>query len=258
MFKLSYKMKCILFLILISFSIIFSVKYIFPYFVTFLFAYWLAKCVIPIAFYLHKKIRLPKSLCNIVTLFLILFVILTPLYLILRSLFDQLNKLIAQLPVYHQLLHAKMNCICSCCDKLFQLNDGTTLSYTDSLFQKKDSFFSGITKQTVAFMFQTIRLLTQLGIIILSALLMIQDNEQLKGMYDSWFLHDDIEQIIRQLSTTGLTYIKMQCIIIAVVSVICTAGLVLAKCPYPLLFGILIAILDALPLFGSGTILGQS
>ncbi len=259
MFKVSYKTKCILFLFLLSLTIIFSVKYIFPYFITFLFAYWLAKCAIPITFFLHSKFRIPKSLCSILTLLLILFVVITPLYLLFHCLFLQINNLIAQLPIYQQTLHSKIDSMCTCCDKLFRLHDGTSIdyiiSYTDSFFHKKGSFFQGFTKQTVAFMFQTIRLLTQLGIIILSSLLIIQDYDHLKDLYHSWFLHDDMDQIIKQLSNTGLTYMKMQCIIISIIAILCTTGLLLSCCPYPLLLGIIIAILDALPLLGSGTIL---
>lgn len=259
MIKFSYKTKCILFLLLLSCGIILSVKYILPYFITFLFAYWLAKCATPISFYLHEKIRIPKSISNVLTLLLILFVLGTPLYLLVHSLIQQIDRLITQLPIYRQSLQELINNMCTCCDKLFKLNDGTSiayvLSYTDNLFHKNESVIPGFTKQTVTLMFQTIRLFTQLGIMILSSLLIIQDHEHLKEMYHSWFLHDDIDLILKQLSSTGLTYIKMQFIIMSVIAVLCTAGLFLSKSAYPLLLGILIAILDALPLFGSGTIL---
>ena len=259
MLKMSYKIKCILFLLLLSCGIIFSIKYIFPYFITFLFAYWLAKCAIPIAFYLHEKMRIPKTVSSVLTLLLILFVLGTPLYLLTNSLIQQVDTLIAHLPIYRQSLQAQINNICTCCDQLFNLNDGTSiayvLSYTDSLFNKNGSVLPNFTKQTVALMFQTFRLFTQLGILILSSLLIIQDHERLKEMYHSWFLHDDVDLILKQLSSTGLTYIKMQFIIMCVIAVLCTTGLFLSKSAYPLLLGILIAILDALPLFGSGTIL---
>lgn len=259
MIKLSYKTKCILFLLLLSCGIIFSIKYIFPYFITFLFAYWLAKCATPIAFYLHEQMRIPKTVSSVLTLLLILFVLGTPLYLLTNSLIQQVDTLIAHLPIYRQSLQVQINNICNCCDQLFKLNDGTSiayvLSYTDSLFNENGSVFPSFTKQTVALMFQTFRLFTQLGILILSSLLIIQDNEHLKEMYHSWFLHDDVDLILKQLSGTGLTYIKMQFIIMCVIAVLCTTGLFLSKSAYPLLLGILIAILDALPLFGSGTIL---
>jgi sporulation integral membrane protein YtvI len=235
------------------------VKYIFPYFITFLFAYWLAKCAIPIAFFLHEKFRFPRILSNIITLSLILIVLGTILYLLAISLIQQLNLLIEHFPSYRISIQSNLTNMCSCCDKFFKLNDGTSVgyifSYIDSLFQKGGAIFSSVTRQTVSFMFQTIRLFIQFSIIVLSAILIMQDHTKLKNTYHYWFLYEDVEQILKQLSKTGLTYMKMQFIIMSVIAVQCTLGLFLSQSSYPLLLGILIALLDALPLFGSGTIL---
>ena len=47
-------------------------------------------------------------------------------------------------------------------------------------------------------------------------------------------------------------YIKAQCILMGIVATICISGLVILKEPYALFLGVLIAIVDALPVFGSG------
>lgn len=259
MTQLSYKTKCILFIVFISLVVIFSVKFILPYFFTFLFAYWLAKCAIPIAFFFKHKLHIPKAISNLLTLFLILSFAGTSLFLIFHSLFQQVNRLIGNIPVYKKQVFEVVSCFGSCCDNWLKFEEGTTfayiLSYAGNLFNKNNSIFPTFTRQTIAIMCQTFKLLAQLGILILSALLMIQDHEKLKDMYHSWFLHDDIDKIVKQLSFTGLRYMKMQCIIIAVIAVLCTIGLFLSHSSYPLLLGIIIAVLDALPLFGSGTIL---
>lgn len=260
MIQLSYKTKCILFLLLVSISVILSVKFILPYFFTFLFAYWLAKYAVPIAFYLQHKLHIPRTISNLFTLLLILSVVGVLLFLIFHSLIQQFNRLMEQIPVYKQTIFDGISNVCSCCDNWLNFKDGTTfeyiIAYGETILNKSNgSVFPTFTKQTVAIMCQTFRIFAQSGILILSALLMIQDYEKLKKLYHSWFLHDDIDQIVTKLSSTGLTYMKMQCVIIAVIAVLCTIGLFLSHSSYPLLIGILIAVLDALPLFGSGTIL---
>jgi len=258
--KLSYKTRCILFLLIITLFVFIAVKFILPYFLPFLFAYWLAKYSIPISFYLHKKVHIPKTISGLLVLSCILFVIGAILFLIGESLFQQINHLIENLPIYKQNAVIQISSLCNCCDNWLNLETGTCsnylFSYTSSLLADNGSLvFPTFTRRTITLMFQTFHYFMQFGIVLISALFMIQDHETLQELYQSWFLHDDIHVILKKLSDTGITYMKMQCIIILVIAVQCTIGLYLSHSAYPLLLGIIIAVLDALPLFGSGTIL---
>ena len=47
-------------------------------------------------------------------------------------------------------------------------------------------------------------------------------------------------------------YVKAQCILMSIVAVICVTGLIILKAPYALFLGVIIAVVDALPVFGSG------
>lgn len=260
MAHLSYKSRCIVFTILVSVIVIASVKYILPYFYPFLFAYWLAKCSTPIVFCLHKKLHFPKTLANILTLLLILFIVGVLLFFLIESLYQQTNCLIGNLPVYKQAIITQLTDVCTCCDSWFKLKTGTTIAllydYMGSFTEKGGSIVvPAFTRQTIALMFQTFRYFALFGIILISAMLIIQQYDNLTDSYHSWFLYKDIDSILKKLSQTGLKYIKMQLIIIAVVAVICTIGLFLSNSSYPLLLGILISLFDALPLLGSGTIL---
>lgn len=50
-------------------------------------------------------------------------------------------------------------------------------------------------------------------------------------------------------------YFKTQGIIICVVAILCSLGLFIIKNPYAILIGIIIAVLDAFPILGSGSVL---
>lgn len=259
MAHLSYKSRCILFLALISCIVIGAVKFILPYFYPFLFAYWLAKGSSPIVFCLHKRLHIPKTLANIITQLLILFIIGVLLFLLLDSLFQQTNRLIDHLPIYKESLLAELTDVCLFCDSFLKLKTGTTIAllyeYTSTLTEKGVSVVPTFTRQTITLMFQTFRYFALIGITLISALLIVQENESLTEAYHSCLLFDDIDHILKKLSQTGLKYLKMQLVIIAVIAIICTIGLFLSHSSYPLLLGILIALFDALPFLGSGTIL---
>ena len=260
MAKLSYKSKCILFLLLVCCTVFIGMKFVLPYFLPFIFAFWLAKYACPITFYLQKRLHVPRTLGGILTLLSILFVVGSVLFLLGDTLLKQINTLLDNIPVYKQSLLTEIASLCAYCDRCLKFEDGTTsdyvLAYITSFMENNSSVvFPTFTKQTIAIMFQTFRFFAQFGIMIISALLIVQDHEKLCQLYHTWFLHDDVDVILKKLSKTGITYIKMQCVIIAIISVLCTVGLYLSHCSYPLLLGIIIGILDALPLFGSGTIL---
>ena len=71
---------------------------------------------------------------------------------------------------------------------------------------------------------------------------------------DSMF-HREFSLIGRRLVNVGSAWLKTQLVIMSITSIICTAGLFFIGNPYSLLLGIGIGFLDALPIFGTGTVL---
>ena len=60
---------------------------------------------------------------------------------------------------------------------------------------------------------------------------------------------------VKRLKATGFAYLKAQGIIIFIVAAVCVTGLLIIKNPYAILLGITIGVVDAFPIFGSGSIL---
>jgi len=65
----------------------------------------------------------------------------------------------------------------------------------------------------------------------------------------------EAEVVWRELSTLGNVYFKTQLIVICCTASVCTIGLLVAGNPYAVVIGIAIGLLDALPFFGTGTVL---
>lgn len=70
------------------------------------------------------------------------------------------------------------------------------------------------------------------------------------GPYGKWF-----RIIFGRLSHFGASYIRTQGIIMGITGLICTVTMFIIGNGYPFMIGILIGLLDALPFFGTGTVL---
>lgn len=256
----SGKGRTLLFICTITASVFLGVKYLLPYFLPFIFAYWLAKYTYPIAYFINQKFHLPMGIAGIITLLLCTTLIGLIVFFFTDALIRQITILFNNLPSYKDALLSHANEMCLCCDKFLKSRNGTTFDFLGRYLTK----FSGnatskiipcITMQTITIMKKVIAIVTTVFIILFSALLIIMDMDSLKELYKKCFFYNDLNRILKQLSQTGIKYLKIQCFIVCVIAVICTTGLFFNKSSYPLLIGIVIAILDALPLFGSGTIL---
>lgn len=249
-----------LFLIILSIVVIFGLKFLFPYFMPFIIAYGFAKYAYPISLCLNKRFHFPKSLACVVTLTLFMSIVGVLIYYFTITLIGQLDTVITNLPIYRKNLLNQIYDLCHQCDCAFQMKHGTTKEYFFSLLAsfsniKDTALIPTLTKQTVGFMMQTVKLMYWVFICIFTALLIILDYEGLREKYRKIIFYKDINRILDKLSVTGLRYLKMQFVIIGVIAILCTIGLFIIKNPYALLLGVVIALLDALPLFGSGTIL---
>ena len=92
-------------------------------------------------------------------------------------------------------------------------------------------------------------------LILVSAVLIVKEIPEIKQKYENTNLYLDISKVTVRLADAGIAYMRAQLLIMVFVAVCCVTGLVLIGNEYALLIGILIAILDALPLIGSGMIL---
>lgn len=99
---------------------------------------------------------------------------------------------------------------------------------------------------------QTIRTIACVLVSIVSALLMLNEFEELRrrlGHIAGRMFHRGFGQTLRQV---GWGYVKAQAIIMATITCLCVLGLLVARERYWLVVGIAIGICDALPFLGTG------
>ena len=108
--------------------------------------------------------------------------------------------------------------------------------------------------QTISLTVKLIGLTGILLIIFVAAVLMVKDLPDFRERYKNKDFYKDIHKVTEKLSEAGIAYLRSQLVIMLIVAVICVLGLTLIKSDYALLLGMGIAIMDALPILGSGII----
>ena len=89
----------------------------------------------------------------------------------------------------------------------------------------------------------------------LAAVLSLQEMETLRERRDNSLFFREFKVIGSRLLQTGGAWLKSQGILWLVITAVCTAGMFFMGNPYYILAGIGIGFLDALPIFGTGTVL---
>jgi len=87
-----------------------------------------------------------------------------------------------------------------------------------------------------------------------AAILIVKDLPGFHERYEKNDIYKDFHEVASKLSEAGIAYLRSQLIIMAIVAVICVLGLTLMKNEYALLVGVGIAVMDALPVLGSGIV----
>lgn len=252
--KLFTKLTIITLLVYLGF------RFILPLILPFIFAYLLAWIVRPVTEFLYKKVRIPRIAGGTVSLLLLLSLIGTGLFYLSNLLIKQGINFARNIPVYLSILAGKLDRICSSCDELLGLAAGSVRALMDENMIKvvdrvKTDFIPGMTARTLNLTVKFVGFVGIILIIFISAVLMVKELPELRNKYKDTSIYNDINKVTTKLADAGIAYIRCQLIIMVLVALCCVLGLVLIRNDYALLLGIGIALLDALPIMGSGMIL---
>lgn len=253
------KTRWFLTIVITSLSVYLGFKFVLPLILPFLFAYFLAWMVRPVTELLYRKMKLPRILGSTISITLLLAVLGIGIFYLCRTLIQQLILFIKNAPVYLNILADKLDSICMNCDKMFGFSDGTMRAMVDDNITQmvnrvKTNIMPGITERTISFTIIIIAAIGVLLIIFVSAVLIAKDLPGFKKKYENCELYRDVHKITEKLADAGVAYLRSQLIIMVIVAFFCVLGLTILKNEYALLIGIGIALMDALPILGSGII----
>lgn len=263
------KLKKILFICGITGAVYFGFRYLLPLVVPFLFAYGTAVCLWPSVRYFERRIRwtwrgkerhIPITLIGVIELLFLAGLLATGIYLVVRELFEQVNRFLTLLPQWISGVDEILTGICRKIEQIFGLKANSFVTLAADMVEElgamiRNSTMPTLMNNSVAIIKILAEMLLFLVLFLISALLFLQEMETIRQRKSNSIFHKEIAMVGRRLTLVGNVWLKTQVMILAVTSVLCVLGMFLIGNPYSLLLGISIGLMDAFPFLGAGVIL---
>jgi sporulation integral membrane protein YtvI len=203
--------------------------------------------------------KIPRIIGGTLSLLLLFAVFGTALGLLINIILKQAIAFIKNIPIYINVIADKLDNICKGCDEFMGLQNGTIRTVVDdniiqTVNKVKSNLMPQVTEHTISFTIGFIAILGIMLIVFVAAVLIVKDLPSFHERYKNNDLYKDIHKVTVKLSEAGIAYLRSQLIIMMIVAVVCVLGLTLIKNDYAVLLGIGIAIMDALPILGSGIV----
>lgn len=234
-------------------------RYLFPIFLPFIFGWLLSRLFIPLADQLEKH-HVPRWAGALLGILLLLSALGFLGTFAGNQLYAQVQNLLNNLPFYLEkmqegftLLRAKLDTL------LIGLPDGIT-SLTANLQEKLFGVLLSMAQSSgsVSAIAAVPNVLLGFFIALFSAFFLTTDRESIHLAYKTHLeplLGVSLQAAKKDLASSLWGYVKTQLILMVYIFLICIIGLYLLHSPYALLISVCIAIIDAIPFFGSGFIL---
>ncbi len=204
---------------------------------------------------LLKKI-LPPSLCAALSLFLISFII----FFILRALFTHLFREIASLTQGSDAFSEALPFISSKMSAITSISNTSEIfsTFFDALMSGLSSLLVKISSYLIDFARNIPEILISLFATIFTAFFLLKDNSFLQNFFLSFFgekAFSRFAEIKNSLLDAMFSYLKAQFIIGSIIFIVLFAGFFYLGVKYSLLLAFFTAIVDAVPILGTGAVL---
>lgn len=233
-------------------------KFVFPVILPFVLAFLLALLLSPFVRFLHQKLHIKRSIGTGIMMITFLVLLFTLGNWLLSKLIEQLRNFIHNFQYYEELVFEKLYVIGENIEGLLHLEEGcvseTIIGYLQLVYKEfqEGSMVSTLMDNSVSVFKWIIGTIAVIIVVFIAAFLISKDWEQLKKGAGTSIFSQEIKLIAEKLSCVGSAYVKTQIILMMITTTICVAGFTIQGNPYSLLLGVIIGILDALPLIGSG------
>ncbi|MDD3404029.1 MAG: sporulation integral membrane protein YtvI [Hespellia sp.] len=254
----------------LMFSILATVAFVFIgwkliiFLMPFVIGWLIALIITPIVRWLEKRLKIVKKLASVLTVVLVLGLFVVIIYFAVSRLVSEVNSLIQNFPTLYSQLESGLNTIGDGMSGLFsRLPKGiqdSAANFMANLDQYVGNLMSNISEPTVEWAGNFAKSLPSflIGFIVtlMSAYLFTAENDQV-----SEYLHKmappSVEKrmsiVFQSLRTAVGGYFKAQFKIMGIVFAILLIAFAVMGVHYSVLVALLIAFLDFLPFFGTGT-----
>jgi sporulation integral membrane protein YtvI len=262
--KLQFILKCVyIAVILIIIWVVF--RYLFRWIMPFIIGYLIAALVQPAVRLLHKRIRLNRRAAGVITVLMFLAVLVLILSLCITKAVVELAAVAKVLPAFFEELAVSVGHISQ---RIAVYVDSLPVDYSSKVAASLESMsaelmqLSSISNGTISFVYNMVSkvpgLMLNTIVTVVSACFISMDYGEIRGFvlrqlptkYQEWacdikvFMFNTIAKLIRAyLTLMAITFTEL-CI-----------GLVVLRIPHAVAVAAVIAIVDILPVLGTGTVM---
>lgn len=233
-------------------------RYLFPIVLPFLIGWLLSKCFLPLARRLEAW-HVPKWCAALLCILLLLGMISLFGALIGNQIVAQAKNLMAQMPHYIEALRRAMNTFWLWVDtKLVDLPDVVQNAIAQAKSNLTSILLGIVQNKGSAPLTSVPNFLLGMIASLLSVYFFIKDRDGIHKIYEKYVVTlfgKGLDRTKRELKASLWGYVKTQLILMIYTFGITLIGLSILHSPFALLLAVSIAIIDALPFFGSGFIL---
>lgn len=244
----------------IAFALYIVFGKLFPLMIPFFIAFLLVSILNPWIRLVHEKIKLPRAVGVISGFLFIGILFFFAGKYCLGLLVKQIQHLIEDIPFYQAYFQGYLKNCCVYVENQFHMQEGTAYLYATALLEKlvtnmESNFLPKITSTSI----QVFRTLLSMVVIVFTTfaatILLSKNYEKIKAALNGNGKENFFSEIWGKLAEAGGAYLKAQAVIMLLNTIVCSVAFYIVGNPYFFMIGILIAIVDALPILGSGTVL---
>ncbi|OPL09241.1 MAG: hypothetical protein AVO33_07195 [delta proteobacterium ML8_F1] len=259
------KVMMIAAILLIGFLGLLFIREFFVFFMPFIIAYLIAKLMRPMKKVLTGPLRIPETLATLVVMVLILSILTLGISSLAYLLIQQLSTFVADLPTISQDLYASVSALTEAAESYINISPVYAQDFFNSLI---DFIVESLRNLSMGFAQGLLDIVTFIphlffyAIILLIAIYYIsKDFDTIHRHTFGRLKHLTLVTKLQQTFTNDvifalIAYIKAQGILMVITFIILTLGLTAMGYRYALLISLGTAFLDALPVFGTGTVFG--
>ncbi len=234
-------------------------------FMPFIIAYYIAKLMNPLKKTLASRLRFPDTLATLLVMVLILGIITLGITSLVYLLVQQLSTFAEDLPTIGQELYASVGTLNEAADSFLNISPTYVVDFFNRLIEftlnALSDFSMGFGQRLLNIVTFIPSLVFYLLILLIAIYYLSKDFDTIQEMTTGKLKQLALVEKIRKTFANDIifaliAYIKAQGILMVITFVILTLGLFFMGFRYVLLIALGIALLDALPVFGTGTVFG--
>lgn len=232
------------------------------YCIPFIIAFILSSLIEPIVYFLEKKVKIPRKIGSVISLLLVLSVLGTILGLIINRLvkeiinvYNQINEIFGSMQDFFEAMLEKVNNIYISLPKTIT---DTVDSYFAEAASNAREILAPVVEGITSFTMSLPQALVFFIVTVLATYFMTSDRDKINSFLDKQIPGQWMEKtrsILNRLFSALFGWLRAQLILMTITFTELTVAFLVMRIENGLLIALLIAIVDALPVFGVGTVL---